>query len=67
MRRFWAVHRHPTLLFPNRQGGLKFAHLAQTPLDRGGIQTTLCKVTQALGFKKNYAAQSAPQLCNPSD
>ncbi len=52
LRRFWAVHRHPTLLFPNRHGGLKSAHLAQSPLDRGGIQTTLCKVCQALGFKK---------------
>jgi len=52
LRRFWSVHRHPTLLFPNRHGGLKSAHLAKSPLDRGGIQTTLCKVTQSLGFKK---------------
>jgi len=67
LRRFWSVHRHPILLFPNRHGGLKSAHLASSPLDRGGIQTTLCKVTQSLGFKKNYATQLAPQLCNPSD
>lgn len=52
MRRFWSVHRHPTLLFPNRHGGLTFAHLARTPLDKGGIQTTLRLVAQACGLKK---------------
>ena len=36
LRRFWKVHRHPVLLFPNRHGGLNSAHLAKTPLDRGG-------------------------------
>ena len=34
LRRFWATHRNPALLFPNRQGGLKKSHLATTPLDR---------------------------------
>ncbi len=52
MRRFWTVHRHPTFLFPNRHGGLKFAHLATTPLGRGGIQTTMRLVTAACGIKK---------------
>jgi len=32
------------LLFPNRHGGLKAAHRATSPLDRGGVQTTLRKV-----------------------
>ena len=53
LRRFWATHRNPALLFPNRQGGLKKSHLATTPLDRGGVQTTLRLVTQTCGFKKN--------------
>lgn len=26
LRRFWQIHRHPVLLFPNRRGGLKAAH-----------------------------------------
>ncbi len=52
LRRFWQAHRHPVLLFPNRHGGLKSAHLATTPLDRGGVQTTLRKVTQDCGLKK---------------
>ena len=52
LRRFWLVHRNPVLLFPNRHGGLKSAHLATTPLDRGGVQCTLRKVAQECGIKK---------------
>lgn len=52
LRRFWAVHRNPVLLFPNRHGGLKGAATARTPMDPGGVQRTLCKVTEACGLKK---------------
>ena len=52
LRRFWQVHRNPVLLFPNRHGGLKAAHRATTPLDRGGVQTTLHKVVADCGIKK---------------
>jgi len=52
LRRFWSVHRHPVLLFPNRRGGLKVAYRATTPLDRGGVQTTLRKVVAECGIKK---------------
>jgi len=52
LRRFWRVHRNPVWLFPNRQGGLKSAPTAITPLDRGGIQTTLRQVVQDCGIKK---------------
>jgi site-specific recombinase XerD len=52
LRRFWATHRNPQLLFPNRLGGLKGAHLAKTPLDRGGVQKTLHQVTIECGLKK---------------
>lgn len=52
LRRFWRVHRNPVLLFPNRHGGLKSAHLATTPLDRGGVQATLRRVAQDCGLKK---------------
>lgn len=52
LRRFWAVHRNPVLLFPNRHGGLKGARNATTPLDRGGVQTTLHKVVGEIGVKK---------------
>jgi site-specific recombinase XerD len=52
LRRFWAVHRNPVLLFPNRQSDLKGAGSATTPLDCGGVQITLRKVVEACGIKK---------------
>lgn len=52
LRQFWQIHRHPELLFPNRHGGLKAAHRARSPLDRGGVQTTLRQVALDCGLKK---------------
>lgn len=52
LRRFWATHRNPVLIFPNRHRGLDGAACAATPLDRGGVQTTLHKVITACGLKK---------------
>lgn len=52
LRRFWQVHRHPVLLFPNRHGGLKGAQAASTPLDRGGVQAALRQVAHDCGLKK---------------
>jgi len=59
LRRFWQVHRHPVLLFPNRHGGLKAAHRAATALDRGGVERALHKVVAACGIKKRLP----PILC----
>jgi integrase/recombinase XerD len=55
LRRFWAVHRNPALLFPSRQGGTAGARRAQAPLDRGGVQKALHQVVQACGLKKTSA------------
>lgn len=52
LRRFWQVHRNPVLLFPSRRGGLKGAATARTPMDPGGVQTTLQKVVRSCGLKK---------------
>ncbi|MFC1750687.1 tyrosine-type recombinase/integrase [Pseudomonadota bacterium] len=52
LRRFWSVHRHPTLLFPNRKRGLSGVLRVDTPLDRGGVQQALRKVSAQCGFKK---------------
>ncbi len=52
LRRFWQHHQHPELIFPNRKRGLKYSHLATSPLDRGGIQTTIRLVTKDMGLKK---------------
>jgi site-specific recombinase XerD len=59
LRRFWATHRNPVLLFPNRHRGLAGAANATTALDRGGVQTTLHKVITACGLKKT----SRPTAC----
>jgi site-specific recombinase XerD len=59
LQRFWQVHRNPVLLFPNRHGGLKGALRATTPMDRGGVQTTLHQVVLTCGLKK----RSRPTAC----
>lgn len=56
LRRFWRVHQHPTLLFPNRKRGLKNAHLAVSPLDRSGVQVAMTAVVREMGLKKRYPA-----------
>jgi site-specific recombinase XerD len=52
LRRFWSVHRNPSLVFPGRHGGLAGAGTATTAMDRGGVQVTLKKVVEACGIKK---------------
>ena len=54
LRRFWSVHRHPVLLFPNRKRGLKSAHLVTSPLDRSGIQVAMKTVVEEIGLKKRF-------------
>jgi integrase len=56
LRRFWSLHRHPVFLFPNRKRGLDFAHLAESPLDRGGIQVAIKGGGQEMGLKKTFHA-----------
>ena len=56
LRQFWALHRHPKFLFPNRKRGLKNAHLTETPMDRGGVQTAMKAVVGELGLKKRSHA-----------
>lgn len=52
LRRFWAVHRNTTLLFPSRAGGAAAARSAELPLDRAGVQRALHQVVQSIGLKK---------------
>jgi integrase len=56
LRHFWWVHKHPTFIFPNRKRGLENAHLVDTPLDRGGVQSAMKKVVTELGLKKRFPA-----------
>jgi len=66
LRRFWSVHRHPVLLFPNRHGGLKASHRAKTPLDRGGVQSTLHKVVAECGIKKTSPRTASGTVLLPT-
>lgn len=66
LRRFWATHRNPVLLFPNRHRGLDGAARATTPLDRGGVQTTLHKVITACGLKKTSPRTACVTATRPT-
>jgi integrase/recombinase XerD len=50
MKDFWRIHKHPVFIFPNRKRGLKNAHLVDSPLDRGGIQTAIKAVVKNMYF-----------------
>lgn len=54
LRRFWLVHRHSRLLFPNRKKSLVDVRLTTTPLDRGGVQKAIRQVVSDCGFKKRF-------------
>lgn len=65
LRDFWAVHRHPEFLFPNRKRGMKNAYLVDTPLDRGGIQVAMKAVVRQLGIKKKFHATPCVTVMPP--
>lgn len=65
LRKFWQIHRHPELLFPNRSGGLQAAHRAPSPLDRGGVQNTLRQVALACGLKKRSPRTACATAMQP--
>lgn len=56
LRRFWSLHRHPQFLFPSRKRGLEKAHLASTPMDRGGVQVAMASVVREMDLKKRFPA-----------
>lgn len=67
LRAFWAVHRNPVWLFPNRKGGLKGSTTANTPLHLGGAQACMHQVVQDSGLKKRFPsiryAIAMPRIC----
>ena len=66
LRRFWASHRNPVLLFPNRAGGLSGARHAATPLDRAGIAHTLRLAAAEIGLKKRSRPTAFVTLMRPT-
>lgn len=67
LRRFWQVHRHPRLLFPNRKKTLAEVRQVTTPLDRGGVQKAMREVVADCRFKKRFhctaCAIAMPHTC----
>jgi len=67
LRHFWSLHRHPRFLFPSRKRGLKNAHLATMPMDRGGVQTAMTTVVRDMQLKKRFPATACatamPRIC----
>jgi site-specific recombinase XerD len=59
LRRFWAVHRNPQLMFPSRTDGIEGARVADRPMDRAGVQRALAQVAADIGLKKT----STPTAC----
>lgn len=52
LRRYWATHRHPSLIFP----GAKASFVPNTKdiiMDRGGVQKTIKIVAKECGISKN--------------
>ena len=58
LRRFWWVHKHPIFIFPNRKRGLENAHLADSHLDRSGVQVAMQAVVKELKIKKKISCHS---------
>lgn len=54
LRRFWKVHQHPQLLFPNRKKTMEAVRFVSKPLDRGGVQKAIREVARSCRFKKRF-------------
>jgi len=58
LRRYWATHRNPHLLFPALGRGRKEGRTAIEPLPRATIQGALCRVVKELGLKKRVSVHT---------
>jgi integrase/recombinase XerD len=52
LRRYWASHRHPTLIFPAGKDATARAS-ATVPMDRGGIQRSFKVIAKSCGIQKH--------------
>jgi integrase/recombinase XerD len=52
LRRYWAIHRNPVFLFPNRKGGIEKSRTATTHFSQSGVSIALGKVVVSCGLKK---------------
>lgn len=57
LRRYWATHRHPALLFPTGRTAQE-RHGADTHMDRGGVQKSFKTIVKAVGIQKQVTVHS---------
>ena len=57
LRRYWATHRHGTLLFPTGKTP-ELRHSATTPMDRGGLQKSMRVIVRDCGIRKLITVHS---------
>jgi site-specific recombinase XerD len=58
LRRFWATHRHPKLLFPNPIGGAEQMQRATGPMNRGGVQLAIKAAVTDCGIRRKITPHS---------
>ena len=58
LRGYWRMHRNPMLLFPNLKGSKKRITEAQTPMDRGAMQTAMKAAVLECGIHKKVSIHS---------
>lgn len=58
LRRWWATHRHPRLIFPNPVGKPETVREAQSPMDRGGVQAALKAAVAEAGIRLHIHVHS---------
>ncbi len=58
LRRFWATHRHPRLLFPNPTGGAQRMRNATAAMDRGGVQAAMKAALADRGIQSKITPHS---------
>jgi site-specific recombinase XerD len=58
LRAYWATHRHPQWLFPDRGRDGHQAATTDQPMTRGTVQKAMSRVVQELGLKKAISVHS---------
>ncbi len=63
LRRFWATHRHPHLLFPNPGRGAQRIQAATTPMNQGGVQAAIKATINDCGIRRRITVHSLRHSC----
>jgi len=58
LRCYWAIHRHPKLLFPNPSGGVQQMQRATGSMNRGGVQLAIKAAVADCGIQRRITTHS---------